>query len=400
MMPETIPKETQSLYSILREENYSGCIKIRDPIHQWLSWELYCHYNYIYYATSSIGQKERLKCLWKYLIPDFSPPTSLFTIGDYENITNWWQSKKLPLSLLHKLISYLTQEALAQILIIDSPILEFLPNRQILSPITHLSCQKIVGKAYPRSEKWKQFSDQQITPFHRLYLDPDKTYEFYQFWKSNHSFSSEKKPRLSFWLSNLSQKYSLYELAADRGILPLTFLKDFDYLLKCKIIEILPFDESKNKKNKQTINHDQKLINSSNSSPLIACIDDSITVHKHIKKTLAVIGYQTLSLTNPTLCLSTLARYNPSLILLDINMPEINGYELCSILKKSSKLRNIPIVMVTGRDGIIDRIRAKQLGVKYYLTKPYNPQELIEVVKNLANVKSSNITHQSYLNSS
>ena len=81
-------------------------------------------------------------------------------------------------------------------------------------------------------------------------------------------------------------------------------------------------------------------------------------------------------------------------------MPEINGYELCRILKKSSKLRNIPIVMVTGRDGIIDRIWSKKLGVKYYLTKPYNPQELIEVVKNLANVKSSNITHQSYLNSS
>ncbi|MDJ0507911.1 MAG: response regulator [Crocosphaera sp.] len=399
-MPKNIPKDTQSLYSILSEGKYSGCIKISNPIHQWISWEVYCNHNYIYYATSSIGQQERLKCLWKYFLPNFSPPSSFFTVGDYEIFTNWWQENNLHLPLLQRLISNLTQEALTHALSIDSPLIEFLPNQQLLSPVTFFSSQKMAESAYLRSKKWKQYSYQNISPFHRLYLNSDKTHQFYQLWKSNHSSYSEKRPRISFWLSNLSEKYCLYELAADRGILPLKFMKDFQYLFKENIIEFLDFTDVNLNRSKETISNPKKVKESfSNDSPIIACIDDSRTVQKHIKKTLELSGYQTLNLTDPTLCLTTLARYHPSLILMDINMPQINGYELCKILKKSRKLSEIPIVMLTGRDGLIDRIRAKRFGVEYYLTKPCNPKELIEVVNNLTSVKSINISDNSSVNS-
>ena len=55
-------------------------------------------------------------------------------------------------------------------------------------------------------------------------------------------------------------------------------------------------------------------------------------------------------------------------------MPKVNGYELCGMLKKSSKLREIPVVLLTGRDQLIDKLRAKILGIEHYLTKPCQPQ--------------------------
>jgi twitching motility two-component system response regulator PilG len=113
----------------------------------------------------------------------------------------------------------------------------------------------------------------------------------------------------------------------------------------------------------------------------IACIDDSKTVQKHVKGVLEVSGYDVLGITEPTQALTALVRQRPAVILMDVNMPDIDGYELCSMLRQSRQLRDIPIVMLTGRDGILDRLRAKTLGVEYYLTKPFNPDRLVESIQ-------------------
>jgi chemotaxis family two-component system response regulator PixG len=60
------------------------------------------------------------------------------------------------------------------------------------------------------------------------------------------------------------------------------------------------------------------------------------------------------------------------MIFLDLIMPSINGYELCGQIRRVSRLANVPIVILTGRDGIIDRVRAKMVGATGFLTKPVN----------------------------
>ena len=97
--------------------------------------------------------------------------------------------------------------------------------------------------------------------------------------------------------------------------------------------------------------------------------------------TLQPVGYRVISVVNATHALRELSRHMPILILMDINMPDINGYDLCSMLKRSRKFQNIPIIMLTGRDGIIDRMRAKLVGADKYLTKPFEPQDLINIVQ-------------------
>jgi twitching motility two-component system response regulator PilG len=94
-------------------------------------------------------------------------------------------------------------------------------------------------------------------------------------------------------------------------------------------------------------------------------------------------GFQVLGITDPTSCLTALARQKPDLILMDITMPEVDGYELCKMLRQSRHMRSVPIVMFTGRDGLIDRMRAQLVGANDYITKPVNADKLISKVQRL-----------------
>ena len=66
---------------------------------------------------------------------------------------------------------------------------------------------------------------------------------------------------------------------------------------------------------------------------------------------------------------------------MDITMPEINGYKLCSLLRNSVALRETPIVMVTGRSGLVDKARARVTGATDYLVKPFTRGSLLAVVE-------------------
>jgi twitching motility two-component system response regulator PilG len=78
--------------------------------------------------------------------------------------------------------------------------------------------------------------------------------------------------------------------------------------------------------------------------------------------------------------LSALARKKPALILMDITMP-VSGYELSRLLRQSESLAEVPIIMLTGRDGVVDRVRARMVGASEYITKPFNPDQLIQKVQ-------------------
>jgi len=113
----------------------------------------------------------------------------------------------------------------------------------------------------------------------------------------------------------------------------------------------------------------------------IACIDDSPTILDEMQNFLGADEYEVTKIDDPVKAPSILFRLRPDLILMDITMPEINGYKLCSLLRSSTVLFNTPIVMVTGRTGLIDKARAKVTGATDYLTKPFTRGSLLAVVE-------------------
>ena len=95
---------------------------------------------------------------------------------------------------------------------------------------------------------------------------------------------------------------------------------------------------------------------------------------------LKTANYEVISILNPNDALVNLEKFQPALILLDINMPEINGYDLCAMLRRNELFQRVPIIMLTGRDGMLDRIRAKLVGATDYMTKPFEPEQLINCI--------------------
>ena len=116
-------------------------------------------------------------------------------------------------------------------------------------------------------------------------------------------------------------------------------------------------------------------------SPKILCVDDSVTICRAVEYILHNHGFQITAISSPIKALSLIFQHNPDLILCDITMPELDGYELCGMLRKSSAFAKVPIVMLTGKDGYIDRVKARMVGATEYLTKPFGEKELLTTVE-------------------
>lgn len=117
----------------------------------------------------------------------------------------------------------------------------------------------------------------------------------------------------------------------------------------------------------------------------IACIDDSQTVLNSIRSFLDENVFAVVTINDPVKALMQILRSKPDLILLDVEMPNLDGYELCSLLRRHSAFKNTPIIMVTGRTGFIDRAKAKMVRSSGYLTKPFTQSDLLKIVfKHLA----------------
>ncbi|PJK11440.1 hybrid sensor histidine kinase/response regulator [Lysobacteraceae bacterium NML08-0793] len=119
------------------------------------------------------------------------------------------------------------------------------------------------------------------------------------------------------------------------------------------------------------------------SVPLIMVVDDSITMRKVTSRVLTRQGFEVVTAKDGLDALERLEERIPDVMLLDIEMPRMDGYELASAMKRHTRLRHIPIVMITSRSGDKHRQRAFDLGVSRYLGKPYQEPELLRNVNEL-----------------
>ena len=115
--------------------------------------------------------------------------------------------------------------------------------------------------------------------------------------------------------------------------------------------------------------------------PLVMVVDDSITMRKVTTRTLERNELDVLTAKDGLDAVEKLQEHVPDLMLLDIEMPRMDGYELATYMRNDSRLKHVPIIMVTSRTGEKHRQRALELGVKRYLGKPYQELDLLNNVK-------------------
>ncbi|MGI4792103.1 MAG: response regulator transcription factor [Janthinobacterium lividum] len=115
---------------------------------------------------------------------------------------------------------------------------------------------------------------------------------------------------------------------------------------------------------------------------ILTC-DDEKHIVRLIQVNLERQGYEVITAFNGAECLEKVKEDRPDLIVLDVMMPEMTGFEVLDILKKDPETESIPVIMLTARAQDSDVLRGWQSGVECYLTKPFNPMELIAFVKRI-----------------
>ncbi len=122
---------------------------------------------------------------------------------------------------------------------------------------------------------------------------------------------------------------------------------------------------------------------------LIACIDDSPAICQAMENIITNAGYQFVSEKDGLRAIAMLLSRKPDLIFLDLVMPNSNGYEICSQLRKLSYFRHTPIIILTGNDGIVDRVRAKMVGSTDFMNKPVQEDLVVETINKCLKQKVS-----------
>jgi len=115
----------------------------------------------------------------------------------------------------------------------------------------------------------------------------------------------------------------------------------------------------------------------------ILVVDDEVNITQILEFSIGAEGFEVISAQNGEEAIEKARREQPDLIILDIMMPKIDGYEACRILKANPLTKNIPVVLLTAKGRDIDKRLGMEVGATDYIVKPFSPNKLVERIHQL-----------------
>ncbi len=167
------------------------------------------------------------------------------------------------------------------------------------------------------------------------------------------------------------------QLARLRGVPGITFLDDGSAVM---ILDLAALVEPGGISYRQPA---RRPVPGARKRPRILVVDDSITVRNLLQRLLQRHGMEVLSARDGMEAVALLDKERPDMVLLDVEMPRMNGYELARHIRNSSAVKGVPIIMISSRSGARHRQKALAVGVEHYLGKPYREEELLEQIRRL-----------------
>lgn len=256
--------------------------------------------------------------------------------------------------------------------------------------LCELDCQQMLEYYQRRSQQWDNLSPEIRSPYQHLHLvdldlflqsneqDPLTTNVKQKLIRVLDGHSIHDLAALLNWDELKIAKF-LYPYVVNEAIHMEEPRSPFDQLPKPILVSLEPVDYPKRiTKPKENLSSIPKP--SKKHGHMVVCIDDSPNMLDTIEQYLLKANFAVFKISEPIKAVLQLRRIEPDVILLDVGMPLVNGYELCRLLRTSPRFREIPIIMVTGKDGIINKVKAQMVGATDYLTKPFTESDLLEMV--------------------
>ena len=120
----------------------------------------------------------------------------------------------------------------------------------------------------------------------------------------------------------------------------------------------------------------------------VLVIDDSSTIRRSAEIFLKQSGHEVLLADDGFDALAKIRDHQPDVIFCDIMMPRLDGYQTCAIIKRNPRFANVPVVMLSSKDGVFDKARGRMVGSDDYLTKPFTKEQLLRVVAHFRSVSA------------
>lgn len=399
-----------------------------------VAWSIYLEKGKITYASHSVEPFDRLDCHLRRLasrMPSLSSETRaklklMFEndlIGEQLNINSEYRAicwliegQHLTAEQAKILVEGLVKEVIESFLLVEQGSYELHSFPEKTSYLTKLDLSNLVKYAQKQLQAWQSLAPEINSPYQCPYLASSSV---------NQKLTSELRQKLTAILKGFSFRHlaillnqdelrlaqSLYPYIKAGNILvqppsaPFDCLPSFansakeptkNYLLPLEItanksvtaISLAPsspelpeypqnsprvnivVEPLKNLPETQTNKNNYKIV----------CVDDSPAMLREISYFLDDESFAVSTISNPVKALMQIVRLRPDLILLDVKMAGIDGYELCRLLRNHSFFKTTPIIMVTGNTGIIDRVKARMVGASGYLTKPFTQADLLKIV--------------------
>jgi chemotaxis family two-component system response regulator PixG len=375
MLAETINStDFVSRIAILKQERFSGKVLLR---YQNQEWNLYLFLGRILYATGGHHPIKR----WRRNVLAYCPQVDVNTLNITENNISLTGEISWEYLLLYSAVEqqHISRDQAAKI--IASIVAEVLFD---ITQVTHITCEvkpenlsvpqlvlldpgQAIAEAQHAWQNWQKAKLADRSPNRApLIREPEQ-------------LQQQVSPAVFQNLTKLLDgQRSLRDIAAGmkRDVMDVT--ASLLPYIQSGLIEFVDIPDTAPPITPPTVVSRQAV---TASNTLIACVDDSPLVCQSLEKILTTAGYQFVAIQDSLRAIATLLTRKPDLIFLDLVMPNTNGYEICSQLRKVSVFRDTPIIILTGNDGIIDRVRAKLVGATDFLSKPVDAQTLLEVTQ-------------------
>ncbi|WP_373542369.1 response regulator [Chamaesiphon sp.] len=286
---------------------------------------------------------------------------------EYYLLVNWAKQGRISRNALIKQIQTTIVEVLFDIVQAASVSYEQVAREQLSPQLTLIDIDRAFGIAIQQQQQWQQVGLTDILPDRSIKIAAVK--EFQQI------VSPAAYQALRFVLDG---HHSIREIAAKARKSPVVIGQSFRSHLLSGTLSLVDLPDFPSPVARSKYPHGTK-------PPLIMCIDDSPFVCDRLEQIFREQGYQFISVMDSLKAIPLAISKKPQLIFLDLVMPNANGYEICSRLRKIGAFQDTPIVILTGNDGVIDRVRAKVVGATDFITKPVQSELVTEIAQKYLN---------------
>jgi two-component system sensor histidine kinase ChiS len=118
--------------------------------------------------------------------------------------------------------------------------------------------------------------------------------------------------------------------------------------------------------------------------PLVLAVDDDASILRVVEMLLSRNGYTVRTAASGETALSMLRSIVPAVLITDVQMPGMSGYDLCSVVKRDERLQNVPVIFLTAQGSPQDYKTGHDLGAVVYMSKPFKPERLLQAVQMVA----------------